>query len=64
MMYPAGSLRFLAFSVRGYSDGLPEDPMNMTLHGKTLEVRLTSAAEKAMALRERPLVAEMALLFS
>jgi len=38
--------------------------MNMTLHGKTLEVRLTSAAEKAMALRERPLVAEMALLFS
>jgi hypothetical protein len=38
--------------------------MNVTLHEKTLEVRLTVAAQKALALRERPLVAEMELLFS
>ena len=38
--------------------------MKVTLHGKILEVRLTAAAQKALALRERPLVAEMELLFS
>ena len=38
--------------------------MNVTLHDKTLEVRLTAAAQKALAKRDRPLVAEMELLFS
>jgi hypothetical protein len=38
--------------------------MNITLHDKLLEVRLTSAAQKALAKRTRPLVAEMELLFS
>ncbi|MGA9163034.1 MAG: hypothetical protein WBZ31_01140 [Thiobacillus sp.] len=38
--------------------------MNVTLHDKSLEIRLTAAAQKALALRDRPLVAEMELLFS
>lgn len=38
--------------------------MNITLHDKTLDIRLTHAAQKALALRDRPLVAEMELLFS
>lgn len=38
--------------------------MHITLHGKSLEIRLTPAAEKALALRDAPLVAEMELLFS
>ncbi len=38
--------------------------MNVTLHDKTLEVRLTAAAQKALARRETPLVAELELLFS
>ena len=38
--------------------------MNITLHDKSLEIRLTGAAQKALARRERPLVAEMELLFS
>ncbi len=38
--------------------------MNVTLHDKSLEIRLTRAAQKALALRETPLVAEMELLFS
>jgi len=38
--------------------------MEITLHGKTLEVRLSPAAERALAQRTRPLVAEMELLFS
>ena len=38
--------------------------MNVTLHDKTLEIRLTRAAQKALAKRDRPLVAEMELLFS
>ncbi len=38
--------------------------MNITLYGKSLEVRLTAAAQSALARRERPLVAEMELLFS
>ena len=38
--------------------------MNITLHDKSLEIRLTRAAQKALALRETPLVAEMELLFS
>lgn len=38
--------------------------MNITLHDKTLEIRLTRAARKALALRDTPLVAEMELLFS
>lgn len=38
--------------------------MNITLHDKSLEVRLTAAAQKALALRDKPLVAEMELLFS
>jgi len=38
--------------------------MNVTLHDKTLEVRLTASAQKALAKRDRPLVAEMELLFS
>jgi len=41
-----------------------EQSMNITLHDKMLEVRLTRAAQKALALRDRPLVAEMELLFS
>jgi len=38
--------------------------MNITLHDKPLEIRLTRAAQKALALRDTPLVAEMELLFS
>jgi hypothetical protein len=38
--------------------------MKITLHDKSLEVRLTAAAQKALARRETPLVAEMELLFS
>jgi hypothetical protein len=38
--------------------------MNITLHEKSLEVRLTAAAQKALARRATPLVAEMELLFS
>lgn len=38
--------------------------MNIILHDKSLEIRLTRAAHKALALRETPLVAEMELLFS
>lgn len=38
--------------------------MNITLHEKSLEVRLTAAAKKALARRTTPLVAEMELLFS
>lgn len=38
--------------------------MNIRLHDKSLEVRLTAAAQKALVLRDRPLVAEMELLFS
>ncbi len=38
--------------------------MNIRLHDKTLEIRLTRAARKALARRDTPLVAEMELLFS
>ena len=38
--------------------------MNITLHDKSLEIRLTRAAQKALAVRDTPLVAEMELLFS
>jgi len=38
--------------------------MNITLHDKSLEIRLSRAAQKALALRDTPLVAEMELLFS
>lgn len=38
--------------------------MNITLHDKTLEIRLSRAAQKALAVRNTPLVAEMELLFS
>lgn len=38
--------------------------MNVILHDKTLEIRLTSAAAKALSRRASPLVAEMELLFS
>jgi hypothetical protein len=38
--------------------------MKITLHDKSLEIRLTAAAQKALARRETPLVAEMELLFS
>ncbi len=38
--------------------------MNIILHGKSLEIRLTPAAKKALARRDAPLVAEMELLFS
>ncbi|MHB1083732.1 MAG: hypothetical protein ACYCZA_02685 [Thiobacillus sp.] len=38
--------------------------MVITLHDKSVEVRLSSAAQNALALRDRPLVAEMELLFS
>jgi hypothetical protein len=38
--------------------------MKITLHDKLLEIRLTPAAQKALALRDTPLVAEMELLFS
>lgn len=38
--------------------------MHITLHNKSLEIRLTTAAQKALALRDTPLVAEMELLFS
>jgi len=38
--------------------------MNITLHDKTVEIRLTAAAQKALAQRTTPLVAEMELLFS
>ena len=33
--------------------------MNITLHDKSLEIRLTKAAQKALALRDTPLVAEL-----
>ncbi|MHB1092368.1 hypothetical protein [Thiobacillus sp.] len=38
--------------------------MNVTLHDKSLEIRLTDAAQKALGRRATPLVAEMELLFS
>ena len=38
--------------------------MNVTLHDKSVEVRISKAAQKALAQRDRPLVAEMELLFS
>lgn len=38
--------------------------MHITLHDKTMEVRLSPAAERALEQRGRPLVAEMELLFS
>jgi hypothetical protein len=38
--------------------------MNVILHDKTLEIRLTAAAAKALSRRALPLVAEMELLFS
>ena len=38
--------------------------MNLTLHDKTLDIRLTAAAERALSWRTPPLVAEMELLFS
>ena len=38
--------------------------MNVTLHDKSLEIRLTAAASRALARRTTPLVAEMELLFS
>jgi len=38
--------------------------MNLTLHGKSIDIRLTTAAEAALAKRDSPLVAEMELLFS
>jgi hypothetical protein len=38
--------------------------MNITLHGKSLDIRLTRAARKALDARVTPLVAEMELLFS
>ena len=38
--------------------------MNVTLHDKMLDIRLTAAAQKALAKRDRPLIAEMELLFS
>lgn len=38
--------------------------MNIILHHKSLEIRLSRAAQKALAVRETPLVAEMELLFS
>ncbi len=38
--------------------------MNVILHDKPLEVRLTRSAQKALERRETPLVAEMELLFS
>ena len=38
--------------------------MNITLHDKPLEIRLTRAAQQALAVRDTPLVAEMELLFS
>lgn len=38
--------------------------MQLDLHGKTLDIRLTRAAEAALARRASPLVVEMELLFS
>ena len=38
--------------------------MHITLHDNTMEVTLSAAAEQALAQRDRPLVAEMELLFS
>lgn len=38
--------------------------MQAELHGKMLDIRLTPAAEAALAKRETPLIVEMALLFS
>ena len=35
--------------------------MHITLHDKTLEIRLSAAAQKALARRATPLVAEMEL---
>jgi hypothetical protein len=46
-------------------DNVIQEPgMNVTLHEKPLEIQLTAAAQKALSLRDRPLVAEMELLFS
>ncbi len=38
--------------------------MHVILAGKDLEIRLSTAAQRALARRERPLLAEMELLFS
>ena len=38
--------------------------MNLTLHGKSVDIHLTRAAEAALARRASPLVVEMELLFS
>lgn len=38
--------------------------MRITLHDKTLEVKLSPAAERALEKRGQPLAAEMELLFS
>ena len=38
--------------------------MNITLHDKTLDIRITAAAERALLRRTTPLIAEMELLFS
>ena len=38
--------------------------MNVTLHEKQIEIRLTAAAARALSQRATPLVAEMELLFS
>lgn len=38
--------------------------MQLDLHGKLLDIRLTPAAEAALAKRASPLVVEMELLFS
>jgi hypothetical protein len=38
--------------------------MHITLHDKSLDITLTPAAEKALARRDKPLLAEMELLFS
>jgi hypothetical protein len=38
--------------------------MHITLHDKSLEIRLTRAAQQALARRATPLVVEMELLFS
>jgi hypothetical protein len=46
------------------NDVIQEPYMNVTLHEKSLEIQLTAAAQKALSLRDRPLVAEMELLFS
>jgi len=38
--------------------------MNLSLHGKSIDIRLTNAAEGALARLGSPLVVEMELLFS